>query len=206
MSKHVVATTAGRKRFSPLVIGAGIAAAIALSMSFSGTLSAYTASFLHPNNTVSTASIDVAETNEAGSSTTCTTDASGSATCSTPNLYSGQTLRPGDSKTTNVTFKNSGKAEPKQMTLTGGSCATTPSGNSVDLCQKVIVTMKWLDADVLPDATTPASLAGTSTTIPYPLQPSEVRTAKITVTLPANSANNTAGLSLSQPLTWTFTA
>ena len=78
MSKHIHTTRAGRLRFSPLLLGAGIAAAVALPMSFSGTLSAYTATFLHPDNTVSTASINVAETNAGGTSTTCTTDSSGS--------------------------------------------------------------------------------------------------------------------------------
>ncbi|WP_248703813.1 hypothetical protein [Curtobacterium sp. MWU13-2055] len=206
MSRHVIANRAGRRRFSPLLIGAGVAAAVALSMSFSGTLSAYTASFVHPDNTVSTASISIAETSADGSNTTCGTDSSGTATCRTANLYSGQTLSPGDTKSTTVTFKNTGSTTPQRFALTGGACTTSPASSSVDLCDKVVVSLKWRNADVLPASTTPKSLAGTTTVVPNPPAPTEVLSAVVTVTLPADTANSTSGLSLSQPLTWTFTA
>lgn len=205
MSKHAVLPAPGRKRFSAVVIGAGVVAAVALSLSFSGTLSAFTLSFLHSTNTVSTASTSIEQRNADGSTLSCAPDASGAASCSNTNLYSGMTLRPGDSASTTVTFKNTGSTTPTAFTFNPGACTTTPSSGT-DLCDRVIVTMKWRSADVLPASTKPKAIAGTSVAVPNPPAPGESYTAVVTVTLPTGSANDTSGLSLSQPITWTFTA
>jgi hypothetical protein len=205
MSKHAVLPAPGRKRFSAVVIGAGLVAAVALSLSFSGTLSAFTLSFVHSTNTVSTASTTIEQRSADGSTVNCAPDANGAASCSNTNLYSGMTLRPGDSQSTTVTFKNTGTTTPTHFTFNPGACTTTPSSGT-DLCDRVVLTMKWRGADVLSASTTPKSIAGTSKEIPNPPAPGESSTAVVTVALPTGSANDTSGLSLSQPITWTFTA
>jgi hypothetical protein len=205
MSKHAVLPTSGRKRFSVVVIGAGVAAAVALSLSFSGTLSAFTLSFLHSTNTVSTASTSIEQRSADGSTLNCAPDAAPLASCSNTNLYSGMTLRPGGSASTTVTFKNTGSATPVGFSFNPGACTTTPS-SGVDLCDRVIVTMTWRGADVISASRTAKAIAGTSIAVPNPPAPGESYSAVVTVTLPTANATDTSGLSLSQPITWTFTA
>jgi hypothetical protein len=188
-----------------VVIGAGVAAAVALSLSFSGTLSAFTLSFLHSTNTVSTASTSIEQRSADGSTLNCAPDASGAASCDTTNLYSGMTLRPGESGSTTLTFKNTGATTPTGFSFNPGACTTTPSSGT-DLCDRVVVTMKWRNADVISSSRTAKALAGTKTEVPNPPAPGESYTAVVTVTLPTGSASDTSGLSLSQPITWTFAA
>lgn len=207
MSRHATPTTrAQRQRLNLAVIAAGLAAAIVLAMTFSGTLSVFTQAFLHGTNTVSTTTVQIAETTADGSPGSCTTTTDGSATCTDPNLYGGQSLRPGTASTTQtIFFANTGSATPTGFRLTGGPCATTPADVS-DLCGQLVVKMTWRGADVLPASTTPAALAARAVTLPNPPAPNERIPLTVQVSLPDDATASTSGVTLSQALTFTFSA
>lgn len=209
MSKHAVIARGGRRRFSPLVIGAGVAAAVALALSFSGTLSAFTVDFLHQTNTVSTASVSIVETTSDGKTVTCA-PSSGRATCTDQNLYGGQTLRPGGVSTASVSFTNTGTTTPSTLSMRFGPCTVTvtATGASSDgkLCDAVTVSLKWRSQTYMANDITATMLANTTKAIDNLPKAGETATADFTVTLAQSAGDDTSGLTLTQPITWTFTA
>lgn len=207
MSRHATTVPRARRRRSELVlVAAGVAAAVVLAMSFSGTLSVFTQAFLHGTNTVATSTIQIVETTADGSPGACTTAADGTASCTDPDLYGGQSLRPGGrSEPQTIFFENTGTATPTGFRLTGGPCATTPESGS-DLCRQLVVKMTWRGADVLPAPTTPAYLAANAITLPYPPAAGERYPLAVQVSLPDGATAPTSGVTLSQALTFTFSA
>jgi hypothetical protein len=207
MSRHATPVSrAQRQRLNLAVIAAGLAAAVVLALTFSGTLSVFTQAFLHGTNTVSTSTIRIAETTADGSPGACTTGSDGTASCTDPNLYGGESLRPGDSSTTQtIYFANTGTATPTGFRLTGGPCATSPASGS-DLCNQLVVKMTWRGADVLPASTTPAYLAANAITLPNPPAANERIPLTVQVSLPQDATAPTSGVTLSQALTFTFSA
>lgn len=207
MSRHATTVTrAQRQRINLVVLAAGVAAAVVLAASFSGTLSVFTQAFLHGTNTVSTSTIRIAETTADGLPGACTTAADGTASCTDPNLYGGQSLRPGESSATQtISFANTGTATPTGFRLTGGPCTTVPESGS-DLCRQLVVKMTWRGADVLPASTTPAFLAANAVTLPNPPAAGERFPFTVQVSLPEGATAPTSGVTLSQALTFTFSA
>lgn len=207
MSRHATTVTrAQRRRIELVTIAAGVAATVVLALSFSGTLSVFTQAFLHGTNTVATSTIQIVETAADGSPGACTTATDGTATCTDPDLYGGEALRPGKSSTPRtISFENTGTATPTGFRLTGGPCATAPTSGA-DLCRQLVVEMTWRGADVLDEPTTPADLAANAITLPDPPAAGEHFPLTVRVSLPENATAPTSGVTLSQPLTFTFSA
>ncbi len=207
MSRHATPVTrAQRQRLNLVVIAAGLAAAIVLALTFSGTLSVFTQAFLHGTNTVSTPTIRIAETDIDGTTETCSTDATGSATCSDPDLYGGQALRPGQSSIPqSVTFANTGDSTPTAFEIRAGRCSTTPS-TGADLCDQLLVTMTWRGRALWEEPRTPSWLATHRTSLPDPPAAGQHFPFTVQVSLPADATASTSGATLSQPITFTFSA
>lgn len=190
----------------PATLGAG---ALALSL-VTGSLGAYTASITNDNNTAGAGGLTMQETGPGadGKNVTCssTSDASNAVNCSTINKFGGKTtMAPGDVSTVDITLTNTGSIAAKAATLTPGACTQTPAvaQGKGDLCglMQIVITQDGtqLYSGTAKDlAAKPLSLkapaAGAST--PY----------KVTTTLPTSADNTYAGITISQPLTWTFTA
>lgn len=208
MSRHATpSTVTGRQRVNFVVIAAGVVAAVVLALTFSGTLSAFTQAFLHPTNTVSSKSISIQETDSSGTaSTSCTTTSPGVTSCTNPDLYGNQVLKPGEtSSTQTISFKNTGTAAPTSFSVKGGTCTTNPSSGAA-LCNQLVVYMTWRGADFLSDGTTPNALAANSQTIPNPPAAGERFELTVKVKLPSNATDDTSGVTLTQPLTFTFSS
>jgi hypothetical protein len=217
MSKHAVAAPGARKRFSPLVLAAGLAAAVALSLSFSGTLSAWTASIIDgptaAGNSVTTASVSMLETSSDNTNVSCssTSGTNNSYSCTTVNLYGNsgaQPLSPNTSHVVHITLKNTGTVTPTAFSMTTGACSqTTVTGGATDLCDKVYVAVKQGASDLLPASTSLNSLHNNfgveSLTA---LAPGTTVDMTFTITLAAGADNTYQGLTASQPVTFSFTA
>ena len=226
MSEH--SAPRKRRRFAPLLLIAGVASAIVLSLSMTNTFSAFTATITNSNNTTATGTIILQEVNTATGGSTCTsTDITGtgnsgnsinnnSAGCATINKYGGSTtLVPSNSNTTptntsvvNLTFKNTGTATPASFTLAPGTCGQsangTPTGSATDFCGKLKVV---ITSGATPIASgTATTLAGTTISFPTALVPGPGVTVPVTVTvyLDATAGNTYQGLAASQQLVWTL--
>jgi hypothetical protein len=144
-----------RRRFSPLIWVASAGAALALVLSVSGTMSAFSASIDNTLNSVGTGSIVMQEVgpNSGGTNVTClsSSDATGNnaATCTTINNYGNAgvldtTLAPGTSITTTVTISNTGTRSASALNVAFGACtqvvaASNPAPGS--LCGELNVAL-----------------------------------------------------------------
>ena len=219
-----------RRRFAPLMIIAGLASALVLSLAMTGTLSAFVATILNSQNTAATGTVIL---KEVGGSNTCTsTDltniSTDSATCSTINKYGGSTTMvpsasnttPTNTVTTTVNMSNTGTAAASSFTLGFGVCTQgnngTTNGSATDFCSKLHVKIVSGTTTVLAD-TTAAALAGAATgtqigttvTIPAALIPAPGAAAvpfTFTVFVDSGAGNTYQGLSASQPITWTLSS
>ncbi len=206
MSRHATPTTrAQRRRLEFVVMAAGLAAAVVLATGFSGTLSVFTQAFVHGTNTVATTELRIAETTIDGATERCSLDESGTSQCR-DDLYGGQVLRPGGSSTQTVYFTNSGQTTPSAFRLTGDACSTRPDRGAA-LCDELLVTITWRDEDVSPARQmTPSSLAAQPVVVSDPPAPGETIPLTVRVELPQSASAPTSGVTLSQPLSFTFSA
>lgn len=221
--------TAPRRRPTAL-LAAGAAGSLALALSMTGTLSAFTASIQNSTNTAATGYLAMKETlldsSGTATSTTCSSNdgtaasvASNSATCSTINKYGGTGgvgLTPGGAaQTTNIRITNTGNVPATAFTLTPGTCTATATGGSVNsgtatsatVCSKVMVTITSGSTTLY----TGNAGAMTNTDLLSKLGTSSLAAgASIPITfsvkLDSSADNTTQGFTVSQPLTWTFNA
>ena len=216
-----------RRRFAPLLLVAGVAGAIVLSLSMTNTLSAFTATIVNSNNTAASGTVILQEVNTATGGSTCTsTDTTGtgnasntisnnSYSCSTINKYGGSTtMVPSNAagttnvSTVNLTFKNTGTATASTFTLTPGACTVTANGtlNGTDtagFCSHLIVTIT-VGGTVVVNKVAASTLASSSAiTLTVPNGATAVP-AIVSVYLDNASTNADQGLAASQPLTWTL--
>lgn len=194
----------------PASLGAG---ALALSL-VTGSLGAYTASITNGNNTAGAGGLTMQETGPGadGSTVTCNSaeGANNAATCSTINKYGGKTvMAPGETSTVNITLKNTGSVNAKTATLTPGACTQTPAvgAGKGDLCKIMRVVITRSGTEIFNG--TAAELAARANS-PINMTPPPAAGASnayvITTTLPAEADNSYAGVTISQPLTWTYSA
>ncbi|MET3805421.1 hypothetical protein ABIB25_002422 [Nakamurella sp. UYEF19] len=225
MSDHSRAITRPR-RFRPLLIIAGLAGAVVLSLSMTNTFSAFTASINNSVNTSASGTLILQEVNLAGGTgSTCNSTDGGTistnaSTCATINKYGGSTtMVPTNTggttsvSTTAITFKNTGTGIAQSFTLTPGACTQTPNGTpngtATDFCAKLNVSIKSGTTVIFTG--TAAALAsggainvGALATVPAPNGAVVPITFAVTVD---NSAGNTyQGLAASQPLLWTLSS
>ena len=225
MSEH--SAPRKRRRFAPLLLIAGVASAIVLSLSMTNTFSAFTATIINSNNTAASGTIILQEVNTATGGSTCTSNdttgtpnasnsiSNNSFTCSTINKYGGgTTMVPSNAagttnvSTVNLTFKNNGTATASTFTLTPGACTVTPNGtvNGTDLtgfCSHLIVTITVGGTVVVSKVNATALAATPAITLVVPNGATTVA-AIVSVYLDSTSTNADQGLAASQPLTWTL--
>jgi hypothetical protein len=209
--------------FSPLLVLAGLAGAVVLSLSMTNTFSAFTAAITNSVNTGASGTVILQEINTGTGGATCnSTDATtvsvNAATCSTINKYGGSTVMvPTNAggttsvSTTNVTFKNTGTGTAQTFTLTPGACTQsvngTPTGTATDFCTKLDVVLKSGATTVY--SGTAAGLAaggvinlGALASVPAP--GGAVVPFTFTVTVDTTAGNTYQNLAASQPLVWTL--
>lgn len=209
-----------RRRFAPLLIVAGLASAVVLSLSMTNTLSAFTAAITNSNDTAASGTVVLQEINTATGNTTCnSTDTTPANTagvntntfnCSTINKYGGLTkMVPGSSVTTNLTFGNTGTAPAATFTLAANACTQSTNGalngNATDFCAKLNVLVASGGTTIYNG--TAAAFSGATTPTPFTLPlpaPGATIPITITVTLATTAGNTYQGLAASQPLVWSL--
>ncbi|PPF79520.1 hypothetical protein C5B96_12440 [Subtercola sp. Z020] len=215
MSSHASVSKAKRRRFAPIAVVAGVAGAVLLSLSLTGTMSGFVASITNSQNTAATGALVMQEQN-AGATVTCLSTDGGSvstnaATCSTINKFGGSsTMTPGNTVTTPITIKNVGTVAATTFTLTPGAACTqtnsgTLNGTATDLCSKLNVVITSGATTVF--SGTAASLAGaTASAFTMPAAPAAGASVPFTfaVTLASTAGNTYQGLQASVPMTWSF--
>lgn len=209
------------------VLAAGALGSLALALSMTGTLSAFTASIQNSTNTAATGYLAMKETlldsSGAATSTTCSSNdgtsasvASNSATCSSINKYGGTSvgLVPGGAtQTTKISIANTGNVPATAFSLTPGTCSATAQSinggaTTSAVCGKVKVTITsgpttiWTGfASAMPASIDVLAKLGTSSVGAGSSVP-----ITFAVQLDSTADNTFSGFTISQPLTWTFNA
>lgn len=222
-----------RRRFSPLLWMASLAAIAVLALGITGTLSQFTASITNSNNNVETVGPNAFGFSEAlvldgvPQTPECAVARAGqTATCSTINKNGqlGATatpIAPGQSRTTTVRLANIAEAGglSGNLTLSVQPCTQSPPVGTAnpangdiaagDLCAATQVTVTCAGAGQ-EFTTGPVSLTTFATGSPYAIAtavpPTGFVDCTFTTTLPAGAtAVNLEAITTSQPMTWTFT-
>jgi hypothetical protein len=212
---------------------ASLGAVAVLALGVTGTLSQFVASINNTNNNASTVGPEAFAFSESNvlagvpQSPACATASAGqSVNCTTINKYgtSGTTappMAPGSSQSTTVQLKNEATGATGlsgNLTLTVSPCTQNvpvgdpnPSNGGTaagDLCGtlNVAVTCSSPGTASVFTGTLTAFATGSPYSIATSLPPGDFTDCTFTTTLPATAtAANLQGLSVSQPLTWTWT-
>ncbi|AMM21995.1 hypothetical protein AX769_19895 [Frondihabitans sp. PAMC 28766] len=215
MSNNQHAAKAKRLRFAPLAIATGVLGAVLLSVSMSGTLSGFVASIQNTSNTTASGALTMQETSSAtGTAVTCNSTDGGTvstnaATCATINKYGGSTtMIPGQTVSTAIAIKNTGTVAASTFALAAGTCTQGTNGalngTASDLCTQMTVVITNTTTST---AVFSGTLAAFKTQGSIPLgaaAPGASTAFTIAVTLPSTLGNTYQGLSVSQPMTWTY--
>jgi hypothetical protein len=216
-----------RRRAFPLIWLGSIGAASLLVLGVSGSLAGWTAAITNSQNNAGTTRAPILlETGpgSAGTPVTCQADAStaGAYTCATINKYgagglANLAMKPGDSKTTVVTLKNTSTTAASTFNLGFGTCTNGTQGaapGTGNLCtdDSAFFTVAVI---CLNDATTPVSVLTINATKPGSLTATNALTGGLaagatvtctfTTALDSSAPISDAGLTASQPMTWTLT-
>ena len=201
------------RRFVPAVLLAGAAGTAALSMSVTGTLSAFTAAITDSANTTSMGTLVLQEKNSAGSVTCVSTDSSNNAAgCSTISKYGGGTMANGGSSTVTVNLTNTGTGTPAAFSMAAGACTqsgSAPTGvtAATDLCSQLTVKVYAAATTGTPVYSgTLSSLATAGAQSLATPAPSTTQPYTFVVSAPSSLGNTYMGLTASQPLTWTLSS
>ncbi|MTD15732.1 hypothetical protein GIS00_17500 [Nakamurella sp. YIM 132087] len=211
MSQHSLPRSADRsagRRFAPMMVVAGIVGALLLSLSMTGTLSAFTAAITNTTNTAGSGTLIL---REVGGANSCVSSDS-TASCATINKYGGSTtLVPSDGvtgvSTTTVNFTNTGTATAASFTLKANACTQSGTGTATTFCSKLNVKIAT-GATTLFNGTATALATQTAATpiavtVPTANAGSTVAVT-FTVWLDSTADNTFQGLQASQPLVWTL--
>ena len=219
MSQPQSPLKAKRLRFAPLAIATGVLGAVLLSVSMSGTLSGFVASITNSTNTTATGSLVMQEQNSTATVTCLSTDAgsnsntinTNASTCSSINKYGGSTtMIPGQTVTTSIGITNKGTVAANTFTLTPGTCSYgnngTVNGSATDICSQMTVVIKnTTTAATLYSGTLAGLTSGGAITLPAQAA-GALTNFSFAVTLPTTAGNTYQGLSVSQPLVWSFSS
>lgn len=207
MGRHSTVVRRTPVRTGWLIAAAGLVASVALALTTTGTMSAYTASISNTTNTANTVSIEMTQGPDA-STVACRSTATGTTTCST-DLYAGTNLRPGDTtRGTSTVIKNTGAVAASAFSLAPGVCNGTVS-TSNSICYWLLVTVTW----TTPSGTTTViskqnagAIGGKSFAISPAPAAGQGGTATVTVALDPAAPNDSQAQTMNQTLVWTFTA
>lgn len=206
----------------PAVIAGGLSSLL-LAFSLTPTFSDLTAAITNDSNTVGTGTLVMQESGpgSTGTTVTCTSGATGASTCSTINKFGGDnpttsgfmTLKPGGSTVTTVKIKNIGSVSASTFTVAGGAITKSNNGSvngSASASQlgaafkvKIVAGTTTVFDDT---ANAFAATAATPLTIAGTVAPNAEITFTITTTLLTSADASTQGLSITQPIVWTFGA
>jgi hypothetical protein len=196
---------AKRRVAVPAIVAGGLSSLL-LAFSFTPTFSALTAIITNSTNTAGVGTLIMSETD---GTTTCLSSAGTNnnlASC-TINKYGGDLkMVPGASKTTNVTITNTGTTAASLFTLTPSACTPTPT--TPNLCSKVKVTITATQSGTtttLINGVYASAMPTTAQTISNNVPAGGVVTFVVTIAID-NVDNSYQGATISQPLTWTFSA
>jgi hypothetical protein len=215
-----------RLRTTPLAIVTGLAAAVLMALTMTGTLSAFTASITNASTAATTGSLVMRHDGSSGQSCYSTgskdtpISTTNTAACSTVSAFGTGLLAPDSTPSQSessgtITVHNDGTVAARTFTLArSGACATgktstqgggPSSGTASDLCGQITL-------DVLADEKsvwrgTLTQLGAESTVVTLPSVPAG-ESVKVTFTtkLADGLSNDYQGLTATVPLTWTFTA
>lgn len=200
-----------------LLLTAGVAGSLALALSITDTLSAFTAAITNSDNRVATGTYFMEERNSDGSVVCSSASvASGTATCSTINKYGGgtgasvATLLPGQSSSTTVRIKNAGSVTPTTFTLDAAGCTQSGSApgptTAADLCSQVTVAVHQGTDTSGPQVfsgTLAAFDAASARSLTPPAAGAE-QAYTFVVTLDPSVDNTYQNLTAAQAMTWSF--
>jgi hypothetical protein len=208
-----------KRSFSlPLVINAGVSSVI-LALGMTPTFGAFTASITAGVNHASAGVIVMQETNSSGSITCLSTDGGGllldAASCSSINKFGGETgMSPGAGAAVVTYIRNVGTVAASSFSLTAGPCvqsaAGPASGSATDFCSKFAVTITSGTSTIFSGTAATLATAGSIDVLAKVGLP-KVQTGvqvpvTVTTTLDPAVGNSYQGLTVSQALSWTFTA
>lgn len=202
----------------PLVLNAGVSSLI-LALGMSPTLGAFSASISNDLTSAGSGTIVMQETNSSGTVICVSTDGGGvslnAASCPGVNKYGGDLgMHPGASAVVVTYIRNMGTIAAASFSLTPGVCVQsaigTSPGSATDFCSKIAVSVTSGATTIF--SGTAAALGGAGT-IDVLSKLGLLRAAvgqqtpvTVTTTVDPTVGNTYQGLSLSQPLTWTYGA
>lgn len=221
-------TAGARMRMMPLALISAVAATALLSLSMTGALSSFSASIVNNANTMSSATVQLSQTQSAvtcvstaaltaigaANSSTCTNNAYGASTNNVPG---------GTASVQTITMTNVGTNTASVLSLTAGACVSSNSTaalhGSGNLCGLVDIAINETTTGatnqcLFPVASTTAcvpSTSGTLTTLNSvnsgvlalgTLNTTTARTFTVSVQISATADNTAQGLAATQSLTW----
>lgn len=209
-----------RARATPIALATGLVGTLVLSLSLTGTLSAFAASITNTTNTAGAGSLVMKETlvSSTGPGSTSnavcsSTDGGGlgtnAANCSTINKFGGDLgLTPdGASSSTQITIQNTGTGAAKTFRLVPASCTqsspTSSTGGATDLCSKLRVAITSDSTNVF-TGTAADLAAGGPIVLKNPPAAGATVPFTFVVTLDGSAGNSYQLLTASMPLTWQF--
>ena len=209
-----------RLRTTPLAIVTGLAAAVLMALTMTGTLSAFTASITNANASVSSGTLLMRQ--EGGSGGTCYSNgtqqttpipAANSTSCTTVNTFGTGLLVPDSSDprpASTLVVTNDGTVTAKTFTLRKGdvckqTTSSTPAGTAQDVCSKITLVIMSGSTPIFSGSL--QELGDRTTDIPLPsVAPKASQTFTFTTKLADGLSNDYQGLTATLPLTWTFAA
>ncbi len=207
------------KRVSlPLVIS-GCVSSLALLLGMSPTMAAFSASITGAANSAGSGTIVMHELDSKGAIVCMSTDGGGidlnAATCSGTNNYGGgQGMRPGETAVVAGAIQNAGSVGASSFSLTPGSCVQATIGDSfgsaTDFCSRILVTITSGASTIFSGTAASLASAGTIDVLGRlglaKFQPGQQLAFTVTTKVDPAVDNTYEGLTVSQPLTWTFGA
>jgi len=205
-----------RLRTTPLAVVTGLAAAVLMALTMSGTLSAFTASIANANNTATTGTLLMREVGTPGA--TCYSNGAdkasvsstgNTATCTSNNKFGNGALTPGATRNVAVSVFNDGTLPATGFTLAStGACVSgktgDTSGTATDICSKITLVLTQGGTTLYTG--TLAELGARTATIDLAAVPAGAKADfGFAVTLASTAGNDYQGLTATVPLKWTFT-
>lgn len=205
MAKH---TTRSRRGW---IIPSAVASAALITALGMNTLGAYTATITNDGNTAGAGSLTMSETGpnaDGVSQTYDTADGTNNAIAATNiNKYGGDSdMAPGESKTTTVTFENTGTVDASDFQLTIGEATVTPSPTSTSLADELNIKLEAAtdggNVELFNGTATEFAARGTISLTDYAMAVGETQDFIFTVTLPEDVDYTVMDQDLAQTLTW----
>ncbi|WP_314104302.1 hypothetical protein [uncultured Frigoribacterium sp.] len=213
-----------RLRTTPLAVVTGLAAAVLMALTMSGTMSAFTASITNANANVSSGTLLMRQEGASGGACysngtdkTTPISAANSTSCTSINTFGTGSLVPDSSEpraASTLTVYNDGTVAAKTFTLrkadickqTASSAASgTATGSANDVCGKITLVISSGGTPIYSGTLLQLGDSTTAITLPSVAAKSS-QSFSFATKLADGLSNDYQGLTATVPLTWTFTA